>query len=38
MKKIAIAVLSAVCVFALAGCADDVTMDNEQNDIVAEYM
>ena len=35
MKKIAIAVLSAVCVFALAGCADDVTMDNEQNDIVA---
>ena len=30
MKKIAIAVLSAVCVFALAGCADDVTMDNEQ--------
>ena len=38
MKKIAIAVLSAVCVFALAGCADDVTMDNEQNDIVAEYI
>ena len=38
MKKIAIAVLSAVCVFALAGCADDVTMDNEQNDIVKERM
>ena len=23
---------------AVAGCADDVTMDNEQNDIVAEYI
>ena len=38
MKKIAIAVLSPVSVFALAGCADDETMDNEQNDIVAEYL
>lgn len=38
MKKLVIATICAVGVFALSGCGDSVTLTNEQNDMVAEYV
>ena len=38
MKKLVIAAICAVGVFALSGCGDNVALTNEQNDIIAEYV
>lgn len=38
MKKLALAALCMVSVFALSGCGDNVTLTEEQNDMIAEYV
>lgn len=38
MKKLALAALCMVGVFALSGCGDNVTLTEEQNDMIAEYV
>ncbi len=38
MKKLTLAALCIVGVFALSGCGDKVSLTNEQNDMIAEYV
>lgn len=38
MRKLTIAVLCVIGVFALSGCGDKVSLTNEQNDMIAEYV
>ncbi len=38
MKRLALAALCMVGVFALSGCGDNVTLTEEQNDMIAEYV
>ena len=38
MKKLAIAALCVIGVCTLSGCGDKVTLTNEQNDMIAEYV
>ena len=39
MKKVITGLLVLLCISALTGCGkDDVTLTNEDNDLVAEYI
>lgn len=38
MKKLTLAALCVLGVFALSGCGDKVSLTNEQNDMIAEYV
>lgn len=38
MKKIAALLLILFCVFSLVGCSKNITLNNEQNELVAEYI